>query len=86
MFVTFLLGVWRAQRLISLFFILISVLISVSFLSIAVTAKLTMCLFGPPNDDHPNGVELPMKAKTQKERDQFVDMMVQWRDAATYNF
>ncbi|PHJ24002.1 anonymous antigen-1 [Cystoisospora suis] len=51
-----------------------------------ITAKLTMCLFGPPNDDHPNGVELPMKAKTQKERDQFVDMMVQWRDAATYNF
>ncbi|PFH34228.1 putative anonymous antigen-1 [Besnoitia besnoiti] len=51
-----------------------------------VTPKLTLCLFGPPNDDFPNGVELPMKAKTQKERDQFVELMVQWRDAATYNF
>lgn len=51
-----------------------------------VTAKVTMCLYGPPNDDNPNGVELPMIAKSQKERDQFVEMMVQWRDAATYNF
>nr|CEL69917.1 TPA: anonymous antigen-1, putative [Neospora caninum Liverpool] len=51
-----------------------------------ITPKFTLCLFGPPNDDFPNGVELPMKAKTQKERDSFVEMMVQWRDAATYNF
>ncbi|KAL8436218.1 hypothetical protein Efla_003748 [Eimeria flavescens] len=51
-----------------------------------VTSKVCLCIFGPPNEDHPAGIELPLRAKSQKERDQMVEMLVQWRDAATYNF
>ncbi|OEH79639.1 hypothetical protein cyc_04251 [Cyclospora cayetanensis] len=51
-----------------------------------VTSKICLCVFGPPNEDNPAGIELPLRAKNQKERDQLVEMLVQWRDAATYNF
>lgn len=50
------------------------------------TPKLCLCICGPPTEDNPNGLELPIKTKSQKERDTFVEMMIQWRDAAAYNF
>ncbi|CDJ64851.1 LOW QUALITY PROTEIN: hypothetical protein, conserved [Eimeria necatrix] len=52
----------------------------------SVTSKICLCIFGPPNEDNPAGIELPLRAKSQKERDHLVEMLVQWRDAATYNF
>ncbi|SCO73469.1 conserved Plasmodium protein, unknown function [Plasmodium vivax] len=51
-----------------------------------VNAKVTLCIYGPPTEDFPEGLELPIKAKTQKERDAFVDLLVLWRDAASYNY
>ncbi|CRH00742.1 conserved Plasmodium protein, unknown function [Plasmodium relictum] len=51
-----------------------------------VTTKVTLCVFGPPTEEFPNGLELPIKTKTQKERDAFVDLIVLWRDAASYNY
>lgn len=50
------------------------------------SAKVTLCMYGPPTEDNISGLELPIKTKTQKERDAFVEMVVQWRDAASYNF
>lgn len=51
-----------------------------------VSAKVTLCIYGPPTEDFPEGLELPIKTKTQKERDAFVDLIVLWRDAASYNY
>ncbi|SBS84940.1 conserved Plasmodium protein, unknown function [Plasmodium ovale curtisi] len=51
-----------------------------------VNAKVTLCIYGPPTEDFPEGLELPIKTKTQKERDAFVDLLVLWRDAASYNY
>ncbi|EUD68706.1 hypothetical protein C922_01106 [Plasmodium inui San Antonio 1] len=51
-----------------------------------VNAKVTLCIYGPPTEDFPEGIELPIKTKTQKERDAFVDLLVLWRDAASYNY
>lgn len=50
------------------------------------SAKVTLCIYGPPTEDFPEGLELPIKTKTQKERDAFVDLIVLWRDAASYNY
>ncbi|KAF8819230.1 hypothetical protein IE077_001365, partial [Cardiosporidium cionae] len=51
-----------------------------------VTSKVCVTLFGPAVEDFPEGVEIPLRAKSQKERDVFVEQIVQWRDAASYNF
>ncbi|GAW81639.1 hypothetical protein, conserved [Plasmodium gonderi] len=51
-----------------------------------VNAKVTLCIYGPPTEDFPEGLELPIKMKSQKERDAFVDLLVLWRDAASYNY
>eukprot|EP00922_Rhytidocystis_sp_ex-Travisia-forbesii_P027352 GHVS01040084.1.p1 GENE.GHVS01040084.1~~GHVS01040084.1.p1 ORF type:complete len:2151 (+),score=222.55 GHVS01040084.1:985-7437(+) len=51
-----------------------------------VTALLCMSVYGPASEDYPNGLCLPIKTKTKKDRDQFVDWLVMWRDAATYSY
>eukprot|EP00923_Selenidium_pygospionis_P001038 GHVN01001571.1.p1 GENE.GHVN01001571.1~~GHVN01001571.1.p1 ORF type:complete len:2595 (+),score=325.02 GHVN01001571.1:17885-25669(+) len=51
-----------------------------------VFAQVCLTIFGPPTEEFPNGLELALKAKTKKERDEFVEMMVAWRDAATYGY
>lgn len=51
-----------------------------------VNSKVTLCIFGPAMEDFPNGLELSIKTKTQKERDGFVDLIVLWRDASSYNY
>eukprot|EP00923_Selenidium_pygospionis_P019890 GHVN01034600.1.p1 GENE.GHVN01034600.1~~GHVN01034600.1.p1 ORF type:complete len:2578 (+),score=454.78 GHVN01034600.1:733-7734(+) len=48
--------------------------------------QVTLAIYGPPTEECPNGLELSLKAKTKKERDEFVEMMVAWRDAATYGY
>ncbi|VWU52491.1 glideosome-associated connector, putative, partial [Hepatocystis sp. ex Piliocolobus tephrosceles] len=50
-----------------------------------VTEKVTLCIYGTPTEEYPEGLELPMKLKTQKERDAYVELMIMWRDAASYN-
>lgn len=51
-----------------------------------ITPKVTLCIFGPSTEEFPQGLEMPIKTKTQKERDAFVDLIVMWRDAASYNY
>jgi len=49
-----------------------------------VSADLCFSLQGPSTEDHPNGIDFSLKAKTKAERDEFVDWLVEWRDACSY--
>lgn len=51
-----------------------------------ITASLTMCIYGPASEEFSNGLSLSMKAKTKKDRDHFVEQILMWRDAASYNY
>ncbi|KAK2197080.1 bifunctional Armadillo-type fold/Armadillo-like helical/Armadillo repeat-containing protein 6/Armadillo [Babesia duncani] len=51
-----------------------------------VTAANCFCIFGSPTEDFPEGLVVPIKCKSNKERDAIVELLVQWRDAASYNF
>ncbi|GBE62094.1 anonymous antigen-1, putative [Babesia ovata] len=44
------------------------------------------CILGSATEDFPDGFALPVKCKSVKERDAIVELLVQWRDAATYNY
>lgn len=49
-------------------------------------ARVCLVIFGPPTEDSPNGVELNLKLKSRKERDQLWSLLCDWRDAAAYGF
>ncbi|CAD2095993.1 conserved Plasmodium protein, unknown function [Plasmodium vinckei lentum] len=51
-----------------------------------VNSKVVLCVYGPPTEDFPEGLELPIKTKSNKERDAFADLLILWRDAASYNY
>lgn len=51
-----------------------------------VTNNNCFFILGSATEDFPEGVVLPVKCKNVKERDSIVDLLVQWRDAATYNY
>lgn len=51
-----------------------------------VTTNNCFFILGSATEDFPEGFSLPIKCKNVKERDAIVDLMVQWRDAATYNY
>ncbi|ORM40400.1 uncharacterized protein BXIN_1862 [Babesia sp. Xinjiang] len=51
-----------------------------------VTNNTCFCILGSATEDFPEGFTLPIKCKNIKERDAIVELMVQWRDAATYNY
>eukprot|EP00921_Rhytidocystis_pertsovi_P020754 GHVQ01033093.1.p1 GENE.GHVQ01033093.1~~GHVQ01033093.1.p1 ORF type:complete len:2566 (+),score=376.05 GHVQ01033093.1:821-7699(+) len=50
-----------------------------------VTQAVSLCLFGPASEEHPSGLALNLLTKNAKERNAFVEMVVTWRDAATYS-
>eukprot|EP00920_Eleutheroschizon_duboscqi_P034335 GHVT01082512.1.p1 GENE.GHVT01082512.1~~GHVT01082512.1.p1 ORF type:complete len:1288 (-),score=358.80 GHVT01082512.1:657-4220(-) len=50
-----------------------------------VPASVCFVVTGPATEDVPTGLELPMRCKNQKERDEALDMLMMWRDAASYN-
>jgi len=49
-------------------------------------AGVCCVLNGPATEECPNGLQLSVKMKSKKERDEFVDSMVTWRDAASYGY
>ncbi|GFE55318.1 hypothetical protein BaOVIS_027220 [Babesia ovis] len=51
-----------------------------------VTNNTCFCILGSATEDFPDGFALPIKCKSLKERDAIVELLVQWRDAATYNY
>ncbi|EDO05668.1 uncharacterized protein BBOV_IV000700 [Babesia bovis T2Bo] len=51
-----------------------------------VTNNTCFCIMGSATEDFPDGFALPIKCKNIKERDAVVELLVQWREAATYNY
>ncbi|GIX65856.1 anonymous antigen-1, putative [Babesia caballi] len=51
-----------------------------------VTNNNCFCILGSATEDFPEGFALPVKCKNVKERDAVVELLVQWRDASTYNY
>lgn len=45
-----------------------------------------MSILGPISDDAPTGLEINLKLKSKKERDQLWTLICEWRDASTYGF
>jgi hypothetical protein len=49
-----------------------------------VNANVCLSISGPVTENFPNGVELNLKMKTKNERDQLLNLLCEWRDAAIH--
>ncbi|AFZ80529.1 hypothetical protein BEWA_033840 [Theileria equi strain WA] len=50
-----------------------------------VNAQNCFCIIASATEEFPDGCTIPVKCKTLKEREALVELLIQWRDAASYN-